>query len=150
MIQNNNKLLVDGDIEVTVSKIMQWHTYEGMLEGLPNRKLNRDLLESLERKLKDFCGLDQVYIIEPLEKPFTADSPYFRGDPAMLPMVTCMAEIFTYHSFRDQTREFSMMGIAWFQDQFAFPVDQNVVDIIKAIPYRELCGEFGFGVSVVG
>lgn len=147
MIQNN-KLVVDGDIEVVVSKIMQWHTYEGMLEGVPNRKLNRSLLQSLENKLKDFCGLDEVFIIEPVERPFTVDSLYFRGDPMTLPMVTCMAEIFAPQSFRDSNREFSMMGIAWFQDQFAFPVDEQIVDILKQIPYRELCGEFGFGSPV--
>lgn len=141
-MEPNNTLVMDGDVKVNIVRIMQWKTYADLLEGLPNRRLNANLVRHLEEKLQAFCGFDEIYIIRPEEKPIVVNGPYFRGEPALLPAVTCMAEVHTSGTYKDGTKAFSMMGIGWFQENFAFPVDEHILRQIKSIPYRELCGEY--------
>lgn len=141
-MEQNKTLVMDGDVEVNIVRITQWQTYADLLEGVPNKRLNANLLRQLEDKLQAFCGFDEIYIIRPQEKPITVNGPYYRGEPAMLPAITCMAEVYTSGTYRDGSKAFSMMGIGWFQENFAFPIDEDIIRQIKQIPFRELCGEY--------
>jgi hypothetical protein len=46
--------------------------------------------------------------------------------------------------FRDTSNDYSFLHILWFQDDYAFPIDAEVLEKIKQIPFGELCIETSY------
>ena len=140
----NEKIIVDGNKEAIITQIKQWRTYRGLLEGLPTTEMNRCRLMATMEDAKKFCGQDEIYLIEPQQTPITIgdNDIYPFGTPASLPNITCIAEIMYSRALRDQTKDFSSLGVIWFQDDYAFPINKDVVAKIKDIPFSKICGEF--------
>ena len=138
----NSKLIIEGDQEVTIKSIKQWHTYSGLLEGMPTTKMNSQILSGVKEDAKKFCGFKEIYVIEPEQTPILFEGKYPFGDPASLPGVACIAEIWHYLPFRDETKDFSALGLVWFQNDYAFPIDNDILEKIKSIPFSKTCGEF--------
>ena len=140
-------IITDGNLNVTITRIMQWRTYDGLLEGLPTIEMNNRHLTVAKEEAKKFCWQDEIYLIEPEQTPISYDEgkygKYPFGKPASLPQVTCIAKIKCLSTtFKDKTKDYSSLGIIWFQENYAFPIDKNVLEKIKEIPFRESCGEF--------
>jgi len=138
----NHDIIVDGNIEANIKRMMQWHTYDGLLNGLPTIEMNNRHLVVAKEEAKKICYHDEIYLIEPKQTPIPHKGEYPFGEPASLPAVTCIAKIRYIFPFRDKTKDYSSLGIVWFQEDFAFPIDKDVLEKIKAIPFREICGEF--------
>ena len=81
----NSKLIIESDKEVTIKGIKQWHTYDGLLEGLPTTRMNTRILEDAKEDAKKFCGFNEIYLIEPVQRPIEYAGKYPFGDPASLP-----------------------------------------------------------------
>ena len=61
-----------------------------------------------------------------------------------LPAVVCCATLMYDGVFRDTTESYSFLNILWFQDDYAFPIDAEVLEKIKQIPFGELCIETSY------
>jgi hypothetical protein len=140
----NGELIVEGDKQVTIKRIKQWHIYDGLLEGLPTTRMNNRILADVKEDAKKFCGLDEIYLIEPQQTPIPYDGKYPFGEPASLPSVACIIELWHYTTFRDDKKDFSSLGIIWFQNDYAFPIDEEIIEKIKQIPFSKICGEFTY------
>lgn len=140
----NGNLIIEGDKEVRIKRISQSYTYGGLLEGLPTTRMNDYILASVKEEAKKFCGLDEIYLIEPQQTPIPYDGKYPFGTPMSLPSVICIIKIWYYTTFRDKEKDFSCLGIIWFQNDYAFPIDEEIVEKIKEIPFSKICGEFQY------
>ena len=139
-----SKLVIESDKEVVVKSFYQWETYGGLLEGLPNDNMNRRIIEITKDRAKDFVFMEEIYLIEPKEAPIHYEGKYPFGTPAALPGITCVAELWYNDVFRDKEKMFSSLCIIWFQEDYAFPIDEEIIEKINGIPYSQICGEFDY------
>ncbi len=139
-----DKLIVEGDHVVDIIEIKQWLVYDGLLEGLPTRRINDQTLIEIKAHAKEFCQLNAVYLIEPIQEPIEYKGHYPFGEPAKLPDVGCIVKVKSYSTFKEPTKDFSELGLIWFQKQFMFPIEEDILQKIKAIPYSQLCEEFHY------
>ena len=138
-IYKKQTIIVDGDIEAVITKIVQYPTYIGLIEGFPNVNSNNDILNEVKSK-RNFSNYidDSVFLIEPKRTQF---ADWLFGKKEKLPIVTCIIEVECYDTFRDKTKAMSVLGIVWFQEDYAFPIDADILEKIKEIPFRKICKE---------
>lgn len=78
----NRKLTVEGNREVTITRIGQWHTYDGLLEGIPTTRMNSRILAQVMDEARKFCGFNEVYLIEPRQRSIEYIGEYPFGKPS--------------------------------------------------------------------
>jgi hypothetical protein len=137
------QLILKEDVEVTITSIHQEITYDGLLEGYPCEKLNNMILHNTEIKAKNLFFQDEIYMIKPVIKVGEEEYGPF-GKMMELPLVTCIAMLTCRKIFRDPDKHFSALTVIWFQDQYAFPIHENIIEKITAVPFKEVCGEFHY------
>jgi hypothetical protein len=135
-------VIIDNDVEVGIDHIDQSRTYGGLIEGLPTDRLNKTILGRVKTKAKERSHSDAIYLIEPKQTPIEYDGRYPFGKPMRLPSITCIMSVYSYKVFRDQSKMGSSLTIIWFQDEYAFPIQSDIIQKIKEIPFREICEEF--------
>ncbi|MGV7106843.1 hypothetical protein [Flavobacterium sp. U410] len=140
----NSKLIIETNKEVTIKRIKQWYTYYGLLEGLPTDKMNERIINRTKKEAKEFSGLDEIYLIEPKQTLIDYDGKYPFGNPVSLPGITCIAELWHNDVFRNTDKMFSSLCLIWFQEDYAFPIEKDILDKIKEIPFSKICGEFDY------
>jgi hypothetical protein len=129
---------------IRLLELRQSYTYEGLLMGLPTTENNRKRLDSLAAAHRHYGR--PAHLIEPAEEPIaygdTTGKPYPLGTPARLPPILCVARFESTQPARDTTADGSGLAVVWFQRHFAFPIDEDVVKVIKAIDWMERAGDF--------
>jgi hypothetical protein len=119
--------------------IRQYLTYEGLIEGLPTAEKNCERLEQLAAGTwdKSTAGYP-VHLIRPTERPvdYPGDEQYPFGTPSALPAITCIGRFDSLQPARDEACYYSSLVVIWFQDEFAFPIDLDVVSQIQAIDWE--------------
>ncbi|MBE7173224.1 MAG: hypothetical protein INR73_21805 [Williamsia sp.] len=140
----SSELIIDGNKSVSIKRIQQRLTYDGLLEGLPTRKMNAHILQGIKDEARKFCYLNEIYLIEPEEKPIQYSGQYPFGEPAQLPSVICIVEVRSYSAYRDMSKDCSALGLIWFQDDFMFPIAPEIIEKIKSVPYAHICEEFNY------
>ncbi len=141
----NNTLIIEGDKEVSIEFLNQRLTYGGLLEGLPTTKSNMRKIESLKIEGRGYSGDGAVYVIEPLQTPIPYEGEYPFGDPASLPEVVCIAELRYNGASRNKNKDFSTLTLIWFQNDYAFPIDNEIIEKIKLVPFSKISDEFSWG-----
>lgn len=96
-------------------------TYEGLLEGLPTKRMNDAQLERLVATATRDDGHPPL-LITPTQTPIPYEGRYFLGDPASLPSIVCIGRFFHSAPARDTTKHCSSLTIIWLQDDYAFPI----------------------------
>jgi len=105
--------------------------------------INRILTDAKEDAKKS-CEFNEIYLIEPVQRPIEYAGRYPFGDPALLPPISCIAELWYCFPVRNMEKDFSSLGLIWFQGDYAFPIDEEILGIIKQIPFSKICGEFSY------
>ena len=141
---NNKRVIIDRDLEVIIVEIKQYHTYRNMLEGIPNSRHNKIILERPINEAKELFDLQNIHLIEPIITPIEYEGEYPFGKTESLPEITCLAELRCYSAFKNENMDYSGLGLVWFQDDYAFPIEKTINDIIKTISYRKICEEFSY------
>ena len=131
-------------------------TYSGLLEGLPNRRMNKGIISRLVQESSDkIYNSTDPYIIKPKEtlievkpgptKSFNDKMIKEHGDDWELiniPRIQCIA------SFESGAVTDDYMGsnltIAWFQDEYPMPIDKDVINKIKMIDWDNKASSFDF------
>lgn len=131
----NKSLFIDKDLNVDVRKISQWATYGSQLEGAPGKEMNEVEIEGAYQRARLYCGIDEVYFVQ--------------ADPqtiieVALPSITCVALVQTHCAFKNLEKDYSLLGLIWFQNDFAFPINKEIQDLIKEVPFRKLCVELEY------
>jgi hypothetical protein len=134
---------------VKLQSLHQWMTYAGWLEGVPSGDLNDGFVEGSLRDSERYCieGAKPILIVparrDYLRRP--GDMGGHRslgGQPAeWLPMVTCVGVLRDTAPARDRGKDCSMLTVAWFQDEFALPIDESVLEHLQSIDWEQLAAD---------
>ena len=134
-IMDCKTVIVEKNKEVVIEKFYQWKTYENLLCGLPSNEANLGFIEDLKERAKEYFSIDSFYLIEPEQKPiyYPFEWPY---EPWKLPKVSCLVQLYCSESGQmglviSQKR----LVIGWFQDDFTFPSNSDILAKIKKIPW---------------
>lgn len=87
------------------------------------------VLHNIQRRAKNDLGLEEIYTLVPI------------ATNEELPEVVCMALFHSSSTFKDPEMDGSNLGVIWFQNDFAFPIEQEILEQFKTVPFRELCLE---------
>lgn len=131
---------------IRLLELRQSRTYEGLIMGLPTAENNRQLLNDLPRSHSHYQR--PAYLVQPVEKPLSyngpSGEPYAFGTPASLPAILCVARFESHQPARDKSDDASGLAVVWFQQKFAFPIDDDVVKAIAAIDWEAHAGDFSY------
>lgn len=133
LILNCKTVIVEKNKEVSIERFYQWKTYENMGCGLPFKEVNLGLIEELKERAKKYFNIDAFHLIEPEQTPI--DYPFeYPYEPMGLPKVSCLAELY----FADTHTE---LVIGWFQDDFTFPSNSEILTKIRNITWSKVSCE---------
>src|SRR4051794_8811105 len=120
-----------------LQELRQYHTHEGLLEGLPTAEWNRQRLEHLVGEYRDAPYPGDPYLVRPAETPieYRDGQRYPFGTPSALPDVTCIGRFTSHEPARDKAAEYSGLVVIWFQKEFAMPIDQAVGDHLRSLDW---------------
>lgn len=135
------EIIFKNNLSVRINVIHQERTYSGLLEGLPTRKMNEQKLHGLPLEAQNQLGKIKVYLIEPSQKKIEYEE-YPFGEPASLPRITCMAQLENNRPARNEEMDFSMLILIWFQDAFAFPIEESILKTIETLDWAEIAQDF--------
>ena len=117
-----------------IERFYQAHTYYGVLEGVPNRSINSEILNYDIVDAKRRFGLQYVFQFTPVERTRPDRT---RDQYSGLPWVTCMIELSYHHPMKEKNLHWSRLGLIWYQESFAFPVDQEILDAVRLMSWVE-------------
>ncbi|MBC5836238.1 hypothetical protein G6N05_15175 [Flavobacterium sp. F372] len=138
---NINEIITDENLTVSIEEFFQYFTYGGLLEGQPSNHVNKMILTHIENRARKILELENIIILNP--EPKNSESFGWDSD-CELPRITCIALIKSIEVFKDLKKDFSCLGIIWFQKDFMFPIEDDILEKIKKIPFRKLCSEFEY------
>jgi hypothetical protein len=130
---------------ITLDAIDQEMTYSGLIEGIPYAALNNDEIDRAMHKARSFGYAEaRPYLIpaprrDYLRKP--GDASGLRSWPGpleLLPAVRCIASFKHVIPVRDRDKHRSVLTVVWFQDDFALPIEQTVLDQLRLIDWDSL------------
>lgn len=115
--------------------IEQFPTYEGLLAGVPTRRMNQKKMDRLVARYLDPGRYGVPLLLEPEQRPAGDSASTEAGDAAAaLPPVTCVAR-FMSSGLSGTGDIWSMLRLVWFQDHFAFPIHERVRRQITALDW---------------
>jgi len=138
---------------VTLQSLDQRMTYAGWLEGVPSREWNDRLVESCLRNAGRARGAEaRPVLIPPVRRDYLRKPGDMAGLSAMLgqappewiPMVTCIGVFWDTAPARDTSKDGSMLTVVWFQDNYALPIDEAVLQQLQSIEWERLAVDTEF------
>ena len=122
---------------IYLRELRQWCVYEGLLEGLPTREMNRRTIEELVAHERTRAAGAEPLLLPPTEEPieYRGDTPYPFGEPAKLPAIACVGRFTAFSPARDATRDSSELVVIWFQEEHGLPNDTEVLAQLLAIDW---------------
>jgi hypothetical protein len=124
--------------------LTQYLTYEGLLEGLPTAERNKEILDRLILKNTGKPYEGQPYLIQPTERFLDIGRKYPFGTPSSLPEVICIGRFDSLQPARNPTSDLSGLVVIWFQEDFAFPIDQEVLTKLLAIDWEKHAADMDY------
>ena len=141
---------------VLIDELVQYHTYRRLLVGLPEDRHNETLpAETVESAKARFGASPEPFVIPPKLQSFSeVRQPHVRkpgGDfeptgesvtvtGRRLPKVTCIAllrcPLPLVEPNKDGWFSHSRGILVWFQENFAFPIDAEVMAQIRALDWN--------------
>lgn len=137
------KLQLDNQREVVITKITQSYHYNqgvSISDYPPNEEYNDMILEDLEEELSK-AHRSSYHIITPkryskseIEElrnlKYSEDFEY-----ELLPDVLCIVDFHSRQPKKNTEADYSILTVAWFQDKYAFPIDNQILEQLKEIPW---------------
>ena len=111
--------------------------------GYANARTNSYLLKDAIKNAKKICGIDEIYVIYPGEEIVNPKVGSNHPPYVELPSITCIAELRCDTTIKNQIGIY-ILGVCWFQNGYAFPIDESILEKFKAIPFSTLCVEYQF------
>ncbi len=146
--ESNYKITLNSGRIIALEEIHQHLTYLGLLEGLPNSRMNNEILKELPKIAnKKIWGNTSPYIIKPKGDNIKLKKErieYYKSKgsdfvPMSFPKICCLGH-FSSNSITDDYM-FSNLTIAWFQDDWIMPIDELILNQIKQLNWDNLAIE---------
>jgi len=130
----NGDLVLAGAIAVRIIRLDQRLVYAGVIEGVPNRRINQGLVADELRRAAALCPGARCHLIPPSEK-----TPYpTKPNAVFLPSVVCNAVLERIGRTPNDHSCWETLVVVWFQDEFALPIAAPVLDQLQALDWRAL------------
>lgn len=136
--------------EIVLDELSQHHTYAGLIEGKPNVKMNKRIIDTNIKAARKKLWFDvEPVLISPIEKfmelghyEIGGGRELYDSDRKTLPGIVCLSCWNCYEPARDEMRMGSVLKIVWFQDIFALPIDNSIVEQIKAVDWEKYAKDY--------
>lgn len=99
-------------------------TYAGVLAGKPNARINQPIIEEVVEAARNLHRGTSAVLID------------LYDIEGRLPAVACVAELQSGALRRPGSEPYTSMTIAWFQDEFAFPIAQTILGRIRELDWE--------------
>ncbi|MCY2977864.1 MAG: hypothetical protein NTU79_04265 [Planctomycetota bacterium] len=129
--------------EIALVRLYQFRTYEGLIEGLPTRERNARKVPYICNEAAELWKI-RVHLIEPSETTIEYDGKYPFGTPAILPGTVCFGLFSSLQPARDNSKDGSELTIVWFQNDFAFPIDDSVRQAIRTLDWDSIAVDYSY------
>jgi len=117
-------------------------TYSGLLEGVPDSRMNDTLIEAVLEDAKAWCPQSaEPHLIAPVRRDFLrvpGDMASLSQTFESLPLVSCIARFTDITPARDSSRDFSSLVVVWFQDEFALPIAANILSTLTHLDWNAI------------
>lgn len=133
---NDTDFTIASGRTIRLLAIDQYCTYEGLLLGVPTWEMNQEKMDRLRAAYVLPGGYGVPLLLEPEQQPVeVSDRRHMLGTPARLPSVTCIAR---FNSGGQQGTDdiWSVLRVIWFQDHFAFPIEDRALRQIAEIDWE--------------
>ena len=137
---------------ITLKSFEQQMTYAGLLEGVPSRALNDRLIQSVidEVGSRPQSGGHRPFVIPPVRRDYCrvpgdmGPSPIRSGVPEWLPSIRCIGSFESFPPARDTDMHASALDIVWFQDDYAMPIAETILDVIRNLDWTSTAYDFEY------
>jgi hypothetical protein len=128
------KIVLASGREIGLSRLQQGRTYAGMLNGFFDARVNQHEIDQLLEEARELAVVDcEPFLIQPA--PAITELPSGRMQEK-LPPITCVADFRSNELNRAGSEPYSSLAVAWFQDEFAMPIDTEVLNQIRKIDWE--------------
>jgi hypothetical protein len=129
----NAEITLQSGLHVTIVHLDQHLVYAGVVEGVPNSRINRELVAEAVREATTLCPDAQCHLIQPSESPY-------RGRPhiVLLPAVVCAALLKRVGTTPDDWPCRELLVVVWFQEEYAMPVAPSVMAQLQSLDWKRL------------
>lgn len=127
--------------KIGIERLYQFRTYEGLIEGLPTKEGNAKRIPSICKQAQELWNI-KVHLVEPLEVPIEYDGRYPFGTPSTLPETVCFGRFSSLDPARDVSMDGSELTIVWFQSDFAFPIDEIVLNELRSLDWDSIAVDY--------
>ena len=127
---------------IYLKKFYQWEA-GGMLEGYPNEYINNRSIEEAKRIAGEMHP--NLYFFAPKETPIpNVKLPSFMGRAVEIPGIACAA-YFRSSAIQkgdDAPLYESYCSMAWFQEEYGLPIEEEILDKIKSLDWDGVAKEY--------
>lgn len=131
------------DIELTGLEVFL--TYDGLLEGYPNARMNDALLTRLAKRRESAYQTQPVHLVAPSRsQPEYGARELPWGPMEVLPAVYCRGS-FRSHPIDEEldgVLHRSWLTVVWFQDDLAVPVPDFVTAAVTDLAWEEFAEDY--------
>jgi hypothetical protein len=140
------KIELNSGREIVLESIYQYGTYSGLLCGVPDEEMNREYIENNMEYAVEKMSPEGCYLVSPefLELENVDKRIKRYKDAIRLPYITCFAEFDSSILEGDEENDASWLTVVWYQDEFAMPIDEGVLEQIKLIDWEREAEGFQF------
>tara|TARA_B100001750_G_C15316894_1_gene500153 strand:- start:365 stop:826 length:462 start_codon:yes stop_codon:yes gene_type:complete len=147
-LESTYKITLKSQRIITLEEIYQDLTYSSLIEGIPTRRLNKDIIKATYKSVNDkIYSSAPIHIIRPSEEP--VDLPedrldYYRSkgedwEPLSIPKICCMANFISNPITENYM--FSNLTIIWFQKNWVMPIEDYILKQIKSLDWNRYANQ---------
>ena len=130
------KIALETGRSIALARLEHWRTYQGLLCGKPTQAQNDEKVLRVIEAARTHCAAGDPHLIRPRRRTIAGDNE--RGTMAgeLLPATTCIALFNSTALARSDSEPYSSMVVVWFQEEFALPIEDDVLGLIRRIDWE--------------
>jgi len=118
-------IIVDKDLSVKIFKLIQFPV-PGIFDDCSTEDEKKSMARFFSGLIKEEYKLDTIYLIEPDEMANESK------------LIACLMTISSAKPFAQYTNYHYQLHVLWFQKDYAFPIEQDVLQKLASVPFREV------------
>lgn len=128
--------------EIYLNEIVQWRTYSCLLEGIPDKQFNDEIIaRSLQQARGKIDSSVPIHLLAPAREKlnFSRDKSIRPSrEYERIPAIACVAAFESLEPARDKTCYYSCLIFLWFQKDWALPIARSIVTQIRNTNWNDL------------
>lgn len=137
-----------GDVEfangviASLRSLHQSRTYEGLLDGAPTVEMNERLVASVRERYRGSDRGHDGLVLEPPQKLLDDGTMNLPSSRSLLPRVLCSAWVSRWPGPNDECGDESHLTVVWWQEDWALPIDEQVLAQVRKVPWAGVAYEW--------